>query len=117
MMTLRISSIDCFDVIDDFNNSNVVVVGDYNLVIDTNKDLHINNPRARDKVLELIDTYDLVDIFRELHPEDRMYTWRKPNPVKQAQLDFFLIFETLLVNVCDTAILTLGPITHQSLCH
>ena len=98
-----------FQVIDDFNNSNVVVVGDYNLVIDTKIDyynyLHINNPRAREKVLELIDSYDLVDIFRELHPEDRMYTWRKPNPVKQARLDFFLISETLLVNVCDTAIL------------
>ena len=42
-----------FQVIDDFNNSNVVVVGDYNLVIDTKIDyynyLHINNPRGSGK--------------------------------------------------------------------
>ena len=37
----------------------------------------------------------LVDIFRELHPESKRFTWRKKNPLKQARLDFFLVTNNL----------------------
>ena len=42
-----------------FNNDNIIMCGDWNLVInpnlDTNNYLHINNPRARQEVLNLIE--------------------------------------------------------------
>ena len=38
----------------------------------------------------------LFDIFREFYPDERKYTWRKFNSIKQARLDYFLIKEELL---------------------
>ena len=56
---------------DDLENKHVIFVGDFNLVIkpelDYSKYLHINNPKAREKVAEIINKYhDLTDIYREL---------------------------------------------------
>jgi len=54
---------------------------DFNLVIDPYLDyqnyLHVNNPNARDLVLEQIIERSLIDPFRELYPDLHRYTWRK----------------------------------------
>ena len=98
------------DIINELDNSRVLIVCDYNLVINPQMDyhnyLHVNNPRARNKVLELMKTYQLTDVYRELHPDDRIYTWRKANPIKQARLDFFLISEPILIDVNQADILS-----------
>lgn len=66
-----------------------------------NKDLdsmnykHLNNPKARKEVLKLMETFNLVDIFRENNANLKRYTWRRKSPIKQARLDFFLISEIL----------------------
>ena len=77
--------------------------GDWNLVInpdlDTNNYLHINNPRARNEVLDsIIEEDGFLDTYRIFHEEKREYTWSRRNPVrKQARLDFFLTsFECFL---------------------
>ena len=65
------------EIINDFENEDIILVGDFNLVLDLEKDcyhyLHVNNPKARDKVLELISSHNLADIFRELHPGKKRY--------------------------------------------
>ena len=38
---------------------------------------------------------DLIDYYRVLNPDKKMYTWRKKNPMKQGWLDYFLISENL----------------------
>ena len=85
--------------IQDFNNENIILVGDFNLVMNPEADskqyLRINNPRARDKVLDICAEFSLIDIWRELHMETRQYSWRTNNFNKQARLDFFLITENL----------------------
>ena len=43
-----------------------------------------------------IQQYNLVDIWRELHPDSKQYTWRKYNENKQSRLDYFLISASLL---------------------
>ena len=85
------------------NNDNIIMCGDWNLVInpdlDTNNYLHINNPRARNEVLDIIIEEDgFLDTYRIFHEEKREYTWSRRNPVrKQASLDFFLTsFECFL---------------------
>ena len=81
-------------IVDDFGNESYVICGDFNLVlhpyIDCCNYLHVNNPKARDKVLEIIDDRCLIDPFRQLYPDLHRYTWRKRTPFKQARLDFFL---------------------------
>lgn len=68
--------------------------------------MHINNPKAREKVLEMVSTHNLLDVFREISPDELRYTWRKPNPFKQARLDFFLISQSLLSMIEECNILT-----------
>ena len=97
------------DIIENFNNQTVIIAGDYNLVqnqsLDTHNYRNINNPKAKDKVLDLMDMYNLNDPFRELYPEIKRYTWRKPNPLKQARLDFFLASQSFYHNIHDVQIL------------
>ena len=56
-----------------------ILVGDFNLVIDPEKDyqnyVNINNPKGREKVLEIMLEFDLVDCWREEHTDERKYTW------------------------------------------
>lgn len=90
-------------IIEDFGNENYVICGDFNLVLNPTIDcfnyLHINNPNARMKVLEIIDQWNLVDPFREIYPNMRRYTWRKRTPLKQSRLDFFLIPDSMLIHL------------------
>ena len=77
-----------------------IFAGDFNLVLDPNIDtknyLHTNNPQAMQEVKSQMQTFNLVDIWRELHPNERTYTWQKFNANKQSRLDFFLVSSSLL---------------------
>lgn len=85
------------------------MVGDFNLVISPEKNyfsyLHLNNPKARDKVLAIMIEFDLIDCWREEHIDEKTFTWLKKNPLKQARLDFFLISCLLFSKVKDRDIL------------
>lgn len=96
------------ETIQSFDNQLVVMVGDYNLVqnqqLDTFNYINVNNPRAKEKVLDLIEINNLVDPYRQLYPDIKRYTWRKSNPLKQARLDFFLVSENFNQYVHDVQI-------------
>ncbi|KAJ8036450.1 LINE-1 reverse transcriptase-like [Holothuria leucospilota] len=95
-------------ILEDFGTPHCIIVGDWNLVIDPSLDtfnyLHVNNPRARQMVLNMQRELNLYDVWRVLHPDDRHYTWRQRNPVKQVQLDFFLVSSGLLNTVLKLSI-------------
>jgi exonuclease III len=86
--------------IEEFENEKYILCGDFNLALnqslDTNNYMHINNPKARDKILENFEKYSFRDPFRELHPQLKKYTWVKKNPFKQARLDFYLLSDNLM---------------------
>ena len=86
----------------------MILVGNFNMVLDPDNDcrdyVNINNPRARDKVLNLIIECNLIDPWRELNLENTQYTWRKKNTRKRARLDF-LISESLFMDVTNSKIL------------
>lgn len=67
--------------IEDIGNNDVIICGDYNCVLDPDLDYYnyksVNNVKARDKILEMINTKYLLDPFRELNPEHMKFTWRK----------------------------------------
>ena len=79
------------------DNDNIIMCGDWNFVlnpdIDSNNYLHINNPRARQEVLDnMMEEDGLLDVYRVYNEEQREFTWSRRNPVrKQARLDYFLI--------------------------
>lgn len=71
------------------NTQHIIIGGDFNLVM--NKDLdfmnykHLNNPKVRIKVLNLMETFNLVDIFRKNNANLKRYSWRRNSPIKQAR--------------------------------
>ena len=91
------------------NNNPTILAGDFNLVldpdIDTKNYVNVNNPKAREELLNMITECNLVDTWRELNLETFKYTWRKKNTNKQARLDFFLISDCLVMDVTDAKIL------------
>ena len=48
--------------------------------LDSQNCLKVNNPKARTIVLETMDKNNFTDIFRQLHPAAKCFTWRRRNP-------------------------------------
>lgn len=71
------------DIFEEFNNRYIIVVGDFNLVINLDRDyinyLYINNLKVCEKVLEMVFIYNLLDVFREINFDKFRYIWRKLN--------------------------------------
>lgn len=94
--------------IDEIGNSENIICGDFNCVLNPELDYYnykaMNNPKARNQIVELINTKYLLDPFRENYPTQKKFTWKRRNPCKQARLDFFLISENLMQFVKSTTI-------------
>jgi hypothetical protein len=56
---------------------------------DTINYVHRNNEKSQKQIHQMMEVLDLVDTYRELHPESKRYSWRDPHK-KQARLDYFL---------------------------
>ena len=102
----------------EFNNEHIIYCGDWNLVLDHSLDTenyrNINNPRARENVLKLIEENEYIDVWRVLNENKTKYTWRRLNPVKkQARLDFFIVSEDIFQFVTESSIVS-GYRTHNS---
>ncbi|WP_419584354.1 reverse transcriptase domain-containing protein, partial [Thiolapillus sp.] len=90
-------------------NQELIVAGDWNLVLNPELDSqnykHTNNPKCREKVIDLTNELSLVDIWRELNAQCKRFTWRRSQPVlQQSRLDFFLINENLVADVISADI-------------
>ena len=68
----------------ELDNPNVIMSGDWNMVLDTFKDYqnykHVNNPKAREVAESMITDLNLCDIQRDLNPDCQRYTWRRTAP-------------------------------------
>lgn len=77
----------------------IIVCGDLNLALNQNLDTlnyrHINNPRSKEKLVDIMNNHDLIDIFRFLNPTTKKYTWQQKTFNKKARLDYFIISSTM----------------------
>ena len=95
--------------LENFGNTSILVGGDWNLpqnyTLDTMNYLHKNNQKAQEKVHNMMSELDLIDIFRELYPDKRRFSWRGPNK-KQARLDYFLTTSDFqpIISECDIGV-------------
>ena len=95
--------------ISEFGNEHVVWCGDWNLVLNSDLDTvnykNINNPRARNTVINIIDENGYVDVWRVLNDTKKKFTWRRLIPDrKQARLDFFIVSEDMFTLFHDSDI-------------
>ena len=92
----------------DTKMQHIILCGDLNLTLNPSLDnenyKHINNPCARNKLLDLMEKHQLCDIYRKLNPDTKRYTWRRKNPKKQARLDYFITTNTLTDMIKDCQI-------------
>ena len=97
-----------FNEIEQRDVKNIIMTGDWNMVMDFNKDTlnykKLNNPKSNKIVIENKNKLDLVDIWRHSHPDLTHYTWKQLFYKTMARLDFFLMSETLLELYADSNI-------------
>ena len=84
----------------DINCSNIVIGGDFNLVLNTELDktggTGRTHTRSSNYVKQIIQNHELLDIWRIQHPDAKQFTWRRRNPYPiQCRLDMFLISDTI----------------------
>ena len=67
-------------------NDTCIIGGYFNIAqnqyLDTCNYCHINNPKAKECLLNIKEDLNLVDPFREMNEFEKCFTWRKSNPVK-----------------------------------
>ena len=89
-----------FKKLNEWNPSYAIYAGDWNIALDPNLDTlnynNYNNPRARAQLLNKMAEFGLIDVFRELHPTERKYSWKQWGGHKFSRLDYFLISNSLL---------------------
>ena len=68
----------------DFSGENIILAEDINLVLEVEKDKQGGNPTTHNKALQeldkIIQNLDLGDIWRDLNPESKHFTWRRRKP-------------------------------------
>ena len=84
--------------------------GDFNLVLDVDKDKKGGLARTHKKSLEVISDFnenlDLIDAWRVLNPEISRFTWRQKKPEVHCRLDFFLVNQ---ITFCNTVSADISP--------
>ena len=77
-----------------FNCDDIVLGGDFNLVLDVQKDKKGGNPvthkNSLKEVQKIVNSLDLLDIWGVFNPDVKRFTWRRKKPEIHCRLDFFL---------------------------
>ena len=110
---------DFFDHLSDFQCDDLIIGGDFNLILDLDKDKkkggrYKTHTRSVKMLKEFIARLDLIDAWRVLNPKTLRYIWRRKKPDIQCGLDFFLVSQSLMCNVTHDDI-TMGFKTDHSL--
>ena len=92
-MTIQIFFRKEADSPEEIGNDTCVIYRDFNVVQDQDLD-----------ILTIKEELNLIDPYRELN-ESEKNTWRRPDPLKQALLDYFLISENFMPSVLSHNIL------------
>ena len=76
-----------------FQCDEIIIGGDFNLVLDVSIDKAGGKPTTHWNSLKELkyiqENLDLTDIWRDLNPEVKRYTWRRNRPEVRCRLDFF----------------------------
>ena len=95
-----------------------IIAGDFNCIADQRLDKCGGNPNARHLAAATLQTicaqYNLTDIWRDRHKDERNYTWTGRHPIDgtfiRTRIDKFLISRTINHFVTDTSI---KPFAHS----
>ena len=87
-----------FKMLDKHGQENVIVGGDFNLVLNTEMDRlnsQYNNKQAAEYINNVISEGHLCDIWRDRNPDSKRYTWfrkgRGNGDINASRIDMFLV--------------------------
>ena len=95
--------------IEELSEYNLIIGGDFNVVMNFEED-KLNgrddtNKNVSNKINQIKNMNDLIDIYRNLNPYKREYTWHSNNtPPIFCRLDYFLISESIQSNMLECKI-------------
>jgi len=97
-----------FERLQDFNGDEIIIGGDFNLVLDINKGKKGGLAKTHQNCAKVVQQYthvlDLAE-WRTLNQEEQKYSWGRKNPEIHCRLDFFLVSQTILSKTTTTDIL------------
>ena len=98
-----------FDHLLDFRCDDLIIGGDFNLVLDLNKDKKGGRSKTHSNSVKTLQSFitelSLVDAWRVLNPDISRYTCRRKNLEIQCRLDFFLVSQSMMSNITQADIL------------
>ena len=101
-----------------FDHENIIIGGDFNCVLDTEKDKvggkQNMHTKSREVIKRLQNKYDLIDIWRKEHPNMSQFTWKhyKPETI-MVRLDYYLVSVLLKENINANEIMTSFMTNHD----
>lgn len=88
---------------EEFQNPNAILVGDFNLIFDTELDRagtsEYNHPKSMELLTNYMEQSEMCDIWRIRNPTARKYTCHKRNSSSFSRIDMILISNSLAQNV------------------
>ena len=100
---------DVFARLDNINHSHLLVAGDMNVALGPldykgSRPTH-SNINSRNALHSLIDEFNLMDVWRNEHPNLKVYTRHQKNPLVFSRLDYILASSELADNITNTNII------------
>ena len=87
----------------DVDDRGVIIGGDFNCTLHPRdrRDCVNRIEKGRKDLLNIMQTYDLEDVYRKRHPTECAYTYFKPNSSVASRIDYWLISKTLNAKIDD----------------
>lgn len=88
--------------ISDYENPTILLGGDFNFSLNIAKDREsnakriVNNDKCKETLIRFMEEKDLIDVWRELNPSTKEYTFIKSNPPSKSRIDFFVVSHDVL---------------------
>ena len=81
-------------------NANIMLGGDFNVTLDPRVDKKGGTPggpsRAANTLKNILEQFELLDVWRVRNPDKCRFTWKRNNPRIQCRLDYWFIPDHLL---------------------
>ena len=108
---------DCISTLQSHQDSNLIILGDFNMVLDNKLDIisgDYHDARIVKCFNDFVNELLLVDMWRLLNGKKREFTWSRKNPFIARRLDFILTSEQLVPFCKDCHIVQLGFSDHKA---
>jgi len=96
-------------ILQSMEGESVIAGGDWNIILNPKLDKWEgeNTPQTQASkfLCEVIESENLLDIWRVKNPEIKRYTWRRKKPLRQSRLDYWLITDVLIYKLIECDIL------------